>query len=452
MGLLARLFGSEVETQRPVAELKSSSTDDLFWGDFERTQRSVTGVSVNQTTALSASAVLACVTMLSEDVAKLPWSVFRKGDAGAPEEATNHFLYELLDQPNEWQNGFEFREQMQVGLILRGNAYAVIIRNNRGIPIRLIPLNPDWVAVWISSVDGSLWYYITTQDLHARAMLEGLPNPISAEDMLHIRGFSSNGLVGSSRIRVARESIALSMAQEQQAAHWMGSGAKPSGMLTTDAKLSPETAKRLKEDIRENWQGLQNSGKMIIGEQGLKFLPFSMTSADLEFIASRKFQIEEIARIFRVPLHMIGELDRSTNNNIQQQAQEYINFTLTGYTLRWQQKIAQTFGLRKQGVYVDFDYRALTRADITSRIMDWRTAIMSMIATPNEARADLGMSKMDNPEADELQQPMNMAPQGSQSSGTAPDGGGRPSADDAPKISIEPRPDQTLNSIRAESP
>jgi HK97 family phage portal protein len=243
--------------------------------------------------------------------------------------------------------------------------------------------------------------------------------------MLHIRGFSLDGLAGMSRISLARESIALGLAQEQQAARWMGQGAKPSGMLTTDQKLTVDAAKRIGEDFKQNSSGLQNSGKIIVGEQGLKFLPFSMTSQDLEFIGSRQFQLQEIARIFRIPPHMMGELSRSTNNNIAQMAQEYINFTLTGYTNRWSAKMSSTFGLRKQNLSVQFDYRDLTTADMTSRINNWRVAIMSMIAKPDEARIDLGMQPVGG-DADKLQFPANMAAAGSQSTGTPADGGGRP--------------------------
>ena len=244
--------------------------------------------------------------------------------------------------------------------------------------------------------------------------------------MLHIRGFSLDGLMGMSRISLAREAIALGLSQEQQAARWMGQGAKPSGMLTTDQKLTPDAAKRLAQDFKENVTGLQNSGKVIVGEQGLKFQPFTMTSADLEFIASRQFQLQDVARIFRIPPHMIGELSRSTNNNIAQMAQEYINFTLTGYTNRWRAKLSSTFGLRKQNLSVEFDYSDLTTADMTARINNWRIAIMSMMATPNQARIDLGWAPVTDEGADQLHFPANMDSAGSQSTGQLPEGGGRP--------------------------
>jgi HK97 family phage portal protein len=423
MGFLARLANWWGKTS-------GNTTDAALWNDTFGGAQSVTGIRINQYTALNSSAVLAATTMLAEDVAKLPWSIYRHADDKSRTEAKDHFLYDLLHEPNAWMNGLEFREMLQIGLILRGNGYAVILRNYRGEPVALIPWNPDRVMSWAAST-GHLFYRLTAHNVHEQALLAMIaPQLVSGflplEDMLHIRGFSLDGLLGMSRITLAREAIALGLSQEQQAARWMGQGAKPSGMLTTDQKLTPDAAKRLSEDFKQNVSGLQNSGKIIVGEQGLKFQGFSMTSADLEFIASRQFQLQDVARIFRIPPHMIGELSRSTNNNIAQMAQEYINFTLTGYTNRWRAKMSSTFGLRKQSLSVEFDYRDLTTADMTSRINNWRIAIMSMMATPNEARIDLGWKPLSDEGADELHFPANMAAAGSQSTGNAPDDAGRP--------------------------
>ena len=384
-------------------------------------------VAINQFTALNATAVMAAVTILAEDVAKLPWSLYQNAEGEGRREYQSHYLYDLLQEPNDYMNGFEFREMMQVALIQRGNAYAPIIRDGRGRPVELIPVNPDWCQLW-EAPTGDLFYRVTPNGLHMMAKLRSLPNLIPAADMLHIRGFSSNGLLGASRIMLAREAIALSIAQEQQAARWMGNGARPSGILTTDKKLGNDAAKRMAQDWKDMHSGLANQGKTAVFEDGLKFQPLSMTTSDLDFINSRRFQTEEIARIFRIPQHMLGVLDRSTNNNIAQQAQEYINYTLTGYTNRWSAKYSQRFGLRRDRLSVEFDYRALTAADLTSRINNWRTAIMSMIAKPDEARVDLGMAP-EGGDAAKLHFPQNMASSGSQSTGTAPDGAGRPAAD-----------------------
>jgi HK97 family phage portal protein len=234
-----------------------------------------------------------------------------------------------------------------------------------------------------------------------------------------------NGLLGMSRIVLAREAIGLFLAQEQQAARWMGNGSRPSGVLTTDNKLPPEAAQRMATDWKSSMSGLQNSGKTPVLEQGVKWQAISMKADDLEFIASRQFQLQEIARIFRIPPHMIGELSRSTNNNITQQSQEYVNYTISGYTRRWEMKLDSTFGLRRDGIEVDFDMKELLRADVATRYNNYRTAIMSMFMTRDEARIDDGRAPMGG-DAGKLQFPANMAREGSQSTGTAPDDAGRP--------------------------
>lgn len=428
MGWWQRL-AKRIDSVMVLRDAGDSNESTVLWNGTFSTP-SVTGIQVSQQTALAASAVMACVTMLCEDIAKLRPRLYREADDGTRTDATDHYLYELLQAPNEWQNWFEFCEQMMLSLVLRGNGYAVIICNGRGVPIRLVPINADWVALW-EAPTGDLFYRITAQGLHLRAMLAGLPYLIPAEDMFHIRGFSSAGLLGASRISLASEAIALTLAQEQQAARWMGAKANPSGILTTEQKLSPEAATRIKEDWRSQFGGLANTGKTAVLEQGLKFEKVSMTSGDLEFVASRNFQLAEISRIFRIPLHMLGNLDRATNSNIVQQAQEYVNYTLSGYTRRWEAKLDSAFALRKAGVFVDFDMSELLRADIISRFNIYRTGIMSMIMTPNEARRDAGLDPIEG--GNVLYQPMNMAEAGSQSTGTAPDGAGRPAADEPAK-------------------
>lgn len=421
MGWFSRLTGRRLKST-------DNNADAFLGGDNLWSVPSVTGISVNQQTSLNAAAVMACVTMLAEDVAKLPASIFRKKADGSREVAKDHFLYDLLDQPNEWQNWMEFCEQMQCGLILRGNAYAVILRNRRGIPEQLVPINPDRVALW-QGTTGDLFYRVTPFGLHEMALLQDQPYLIPAEDVLHVRGFSLNGLLGASRIMLAREAIGLVLAQEQQAARWMGQGAKPSGVLTTDQKLTKEAAERISADWRAMIGGLQNSGKTAVLEQGLKWQSLSMTSSDLEFIASRQFQLQEIARIFRIPPHMIGELSRSTNNNITQQSQEYVNYTISGYTIRWKRKLASKFKLRDDDLFVDFDLSELIRADLPARYNAYRTGIMSMFLTPNEARIDDGRTPMQG--GDKLYQPQNMAAAGSQSTGTGADDAGRPANGEA---------------------
>jgi HK97 family phage portal protein len=425
MGLISRVgaFARAMPNVWRATRSTDTTADALLWGDQLWSVPSAAGVEINQQTALGAVSVMACVMMLTEDVAKLPVSLYRLRPDSSREAVTDHPLAELLEEPNEWQDWLEFAEQVQVGLVLRGNGYAVIIRDWRGTPVKLVPINPDRVALW-EAPTGELFYRVTPFGLHEMAELRDEPFLIPAADMFHLRGLSVNGLLGASRIALAREAVGLTLAQERQAAQWVGAGSKPSGVLSTDQKLDSATIERLKGRWKELNAGLQNAGKAAIFEAGLKWTPLTLSAQEMEFIAARQFQVQEIARMFRIPPHMIGELSRSTNNNIVQQAQEYVNYTVSGYTRRWKTKLSKTFGLAKEGIRVAYDLTEIVRADITSRYNAYRVGIMSGFLRPNEARVDDGRDP--DPDGDKLLQPSNMAAAGSQSTGTAPDDAGRP--------------------------
>ena len=262
-----------------------------------------------------------------------------------------------------------------------------------------------------------------------RAELRGQPFLIPQEDILHVRGFSINGLAGASRIGLAKEAIGLTIGYERQAASYMAQGAAVSGLLTTDQKLTADAAARMSQDWKDKKSGIQNAGKIVVLEQGLKYQPTMLSATDAQFIAARNLQIQEVTRIFRIPAHMIGDLARSTNNNITQLAQEYINLTMSGYTRRWAWKWDVDFGLRQDGLFVDYDLTQLSRADITTRYNNYARGIMGGFVTPNEARIDDG--KDPKPNGDDLLEPANMSVMGSQSSGTKADGGGRPEQNSA---------------------
>lgn len=401
-------------------------TGNLGWSPFSA--HSVSGVDVNQLTALTATTVLAAVTMLCEDFAKLTPTIFRRNADKSRTEASDHELYPLLYRPNDYQNYFQFAEMMQFSLVLRGNAYAVRIRNGRGVTVKLIPINADWVALW-EAPDGGIFYRVTPNGLKMRAELAGQPFLIPAEDIVHIRGFSMNGLLGASRIVLAKEAIGLAIGYERQAAQYMSQGANTSGILTTDSKLTPDAAERMAADWKATKGGLQNAGKILVLEQGLKYQETVLTAQAAEFVNSRNLQIQEVTRIFRIPAHMLGDLARSTNNNISQLSQEYINLTMSSYTVRWAWVWDTSFDLRQNGLFVDYDLTQLARADQTGRYNNYARGISGGFLTQNEARIDDGRDP--KPGGDELLKPSNLAEAGSQSSGSPADNSGRPEKDSA---------------------
>ncbi|QAY96698.1 phage portal protein [Methylovirgula ligni] len=404
------------------------SEDEQLWAGSQFTSHSATGVAINQTNALSATTFYACVMMLSEDVAKLKPLLFQPRDDGGRNLVTKHWLVDLLRKPNDWQSGFEFRQMMMVQLLLRENAYAVICRTKGGRPYKLIPVNSDRVAIW-EAPSGELFYRVTPLGLHEMAELRDQPFLIPAEDVFHLRGLSINGLLGSSRIVLHKDAVGLAIAQEQQQSRWMQADSNPGGILTTNARLGPGTAERIAKDWRTLHSGMSNSGKVAVLEQGLKFNKLGMSAADMDFINGRNYQRQDIALLFRIPPHMIGIVQgRSAAGVVDQQAAEYLNFTLTGHTQRFSDKADLAFNISGMGMFLDWDYSILTRADQATRYQNYQKMIAGGFGTPNEARIDDGKNPM--PDGDKLWKPTNIAYAGSDVGGTAPEGAGRPSEDD----------------------
>lgn len=437
MGLWSRVAGL-------FGRRRKMSPEEWWEEFFGGSSRSATGEVVTQLSALRVAAVWACATILAEDVAKLPWHVYRQQPDGGKSIAGDHPLERLLQRPNGYQNGFEFKEQMMAALVLRRNAYAPIIRDGRGAPVALIPVNPDWTTLY-QAPDGQIFYNVARQNQHLAAMLKSLPLMIPAEDMLHIRGMSLNSLWGQSAISSGKDAIGLALAQQSLAAVFASNGAQLSGVLEAPNRLSDIAYERLKQSWKEKRSGISNAGETAILEEGMKFSKLGMTSVDAEFIAARNFQVAEMARMFRIPLHKLGVSDRSTNATMAQAEQEYSNNTVLSWVTRIEQKLNETFGLLDQGLFVELDMSHFLRADITSRFNAYRAGIVGMFMEPNRARRAEGWGDMEG--GDKLYQPTNVAPLGFEPAGretgpgsdftnaAAPGGDGDPAASPDPQDS-----------------
>jgi len=401
---------------------------------------SATGLTVSQASAMTVSAVWACVLRRSEDVARcapqlMPLSTTgsirgrRSARSAAP--IVDHPVASLFLRPNPVQTWFEFCVQMEAAYLLKRNAYAAILRNSAGTPQSLIPINPDAVQV-LEAVDGQIFYQVNRIGLFQMFALRSLPVAIPAEDVFHLRGVSFNMLVGLSAIGSAREAIGVAMGLEQQSARWMANGARPSGVLQTPKTISNEAAARLREQWDSFRAGIQNVGRTAILEEGLEWKEMQLTSVDMEFMAQRNLSIAEIARFFGVPLYKIAAADPPRGIPIGQLDQSYVNDTILPDLEMWEQKFNQVFGLdlEKAPLTADFDERRLLRADEATRINNQRLKIMSGISTQNECRAENGDPPMDG--GDVLLRPVNLASSGSDMTGTAPDGAGRPTAGTLP--------------------
>jgi HK97 family phage portal protein len=384
--------------------------------------RAGTGLVVSQATAMQVSTVYACVAIRAEDVARCTPSLVREDK---PWEAVkDHAVAEIFRRPNRVQTWFEFAEQLEAALLLRTNAYAVCLRDSRGNPLELIPVNPDWVQV-LESPGGHLFYSVGRAGLWLQAVLGGMPQAIPAEDVLHLRGLSFNTVLGAARLAFARETFGLALAQERQAAKWSANASRPSGVLTTEGTLTDEQAKRAKAEWQALNSGIENTGSTAVLEGGLKWAQMQMTSVDAEFMASRTFTVEEICRFFRMPPHKVGHMGGATKGNIAAQDQDYVNNTVMPDLERIEQKLVRFFGLDREGLAVNLDEEKLLRADIKTRTESNRAAIMSMQLTPDEARAKERREPKGG-KADELQFPLNLAARGSHAEGVAPDDAGRP--------------------------
>jgi HK97 family phage portal protein len=396
---------------------------------------SAAGVLISQATSMQVSTVHACVTIRSEDTARCTPGLWRVLDDGQRElvKAKDHPIARLLKRPNRAQTWYEFCEQMEAAVLLRGNAYAVIRRDGRGRPTELIAINPDAVMV-LEAADGSVFYNVNRLGLWQIAMLRDFPVSIPAEDIFHLRGLSFNTLVAASRIGLARDAIGVAMGLEQQAARWMANGARPAGVLQTDKSLTKDAADRLKTSWNSLFSGIQNVGATAVLEEGLKWQSLSLSSVDLEFLNQRKFQVEEVARFYRVPPHKLAITDGLRGLNLPQADQEYVNDAIMPALERWEQKLEQVFDLDEEGLEIEFDERNLLRADITTRYNAYRIGVLSGFASPNEVRRSERLPPVDG--GDEVRAPLNLAALGSDATGTAPDGAGRPASGELPADSV----------------
>ncbi|PWC96957.1 phage portal protein [Azospirillum sp. TSO5] len=386
---------------------------------------SATGLLVSQSTAMTVSAVYACVTIRSEDVARCTPTMYRVKDDGGREKVkpNDHPVARLLVRPNRIQTWFEFSQQMEAGLALRGNAYAAILRDRRGQPTELIAINPDAVLV-LEAVDGSIFYNVNRIGLFQISVLRDLPVAIPAEDIFHLRGLSFNMLAGASTIGLARDAVGLAMALEQQAARFVGNGARPSGVLKAKGKLTVEAAQRLKASWNAFVSGVSNVGTTAVLEEGMEWQQLQLTAADLDFIKQRELQIAEVARFYRMPLSKLGLGDAQKAGQFAQTQQEYVADAIMPSLERWETKFAQTFDLDLQGYEVDMDENRLLRADVQTRYNNARIGLLSGFLSPNEVRMSEGLGPV--PDGDTVMRPLNMAALGSDATGTAPDGAGKP--------------------------
>ena len=375
MSIFSGLFKSRDKPQNRTA----GSAYSFFMGG------TTTGKSVTERSAMQMTAVYACVRILSEAIAGLPLHLYRYTSEGSKEKAIDHPLYLLLhDEPNPEMSAFVFRETLMTHLLLWGNAYAQIIRNGKGEVVALYPLMPNKMDV-DRDQNGHLYYNYLHSSEEADTM-KGSTVILSPQDVLHIPGLGFDGLVGYSPIAMAKNAIGLAMATEEYGAKFFANGAAPSGVLEHPGTIKDPTR------VREAWQtqfgGSSNSGKIAVLEEGMKYTPISISPEQAQFLETRKFQINEIARIFRVPPHMLADLEKSSFSNIEQQSLEFVKYTLDPWVMRWEQSLARTLFTddEKKEYFFKFNVDGLLRGDYASRMSGYATARQNGWMSANDIR------------------------------------------------------------------
>lgn len=378
MGIREFLFG-KARDKPDVKNSTSGSVYRFFTGNTTSKKR------VTEQSAMQMTAVYCCVRILSEAIAGLPLQLFQYGESGTKTKAVDHPLYFLLhDEPNPEMTSFVFRETLMTHLLLWGNAYAQIIRNGRGEVVALYPLMPDRMTV-DRDENGNLYYEYRVSSDDAPTLKDNVAR-LQPSNVLHIPGLGFDGLVGYSPIAMAKNTIGMSIACEEYGASFFANGASPGAVLEHPGTMKDP------EKVRDAWnkafRGSGNANKVAVLEEGMKYTPISISPEQAQFLETRKFQIDEIARIFRIPPHMVGDLERSTFSNIEHQSLEFVKYTLDPWVCRWEQSISRALLTpeEKKKYFPKFNVDGLLRGDYKSRMDGFAVARQNGWMSANDIR------------------------------------------------------------------
>ena len=355
------LFGFGQARDKPVDKAADAGYSFLFG-------RTTSGKPVNERTAMQTTAVYACVRILAEAVASLPLHVYEYQDDGGKKLVHEHPLYYLLhDEPNPEMTSFVFRETLMSHLLIWGNAYAQIIRDGAGRVLGLYPLLPDKMDV--QRDDRGNIYYVYSRNSDENPMFKEYGDiRLKAEDVLHIPGLGFDGLIGYSPIAMAKNAVGMTLACEEYGASFFANGANPGGVLEHPGVLKDPSK------VRESWnsvyRGVNNAHKIAVLEEGMKYQQIGIPPEEAQFLETRKFQINEIARLYRIPPHMVGDLDKSSFSNIEQQSLEFVKYTLDPWVIRWEQSLQRSLLLpgEKGKYFIKLNVDGLLRGDYQSRM------------------------------------------------------------------------------------
>lgn len=363
--------------------------------------KSTSGKNVNEFTAMQTTAVYACVRILAESVASLPLHVYEYKGQGK-ERVPGHPLYTLLhDIPNPEMTSFIFRETAMIHLLLWGNAYAQILRDGMERVVGLYPLLPNHMSVDRDEQGEIVYTYTPSNDNNPN--LKGTQQvSLRRQDVLHIPGLGFDGLVGYSPIAMARNAVGMTLACEEYGSAFFANGARPGGVLKHPGVLKDPSK------LRESWQavygGTANTGKVVVLEEGVDYQQISIPPEEAQFLETRKFQIDEIARLYRVPPHMIGDLEKSSFNNIEQQSLEFVKYTLNPWVVRWEQSLQKALlsPAEQKRYFVKFNVDGLLRGDYQSRMAGYAVGRQNGWLSANDIREMENMNPIPDEEGGNL--------------------------------------------------
>ncbi|MFG6330338.1 MAG: phage portal protein [Lachnospiraceae bacterium] len=363
--------------------------------------RTTSGKPVNERTAMQTTAVYACVRILAETVASLPLHVYEYKDGGK-ELVHDHPLYYLLhDEPNPEMTSFVFRETLMSHLLIWGNAYAQIVRDGSGKVLGLYPLLPNKMDV--DRDNRGRIYYVYSRDTNENPMFKDYGDiKLRAEDVLHIPGLGFDGLVGYSPIAMAKNAVGMTLACEEYGASFFANGANPGGVLEHPGVLKDPSK------VRESWnsvyRGTSNAHKIAVLEEGMKYQQIGIPPEEAQFLETRKFQINEIARLYRIPPHMVGDLEKSSFSNIEQQSLEFVKYTLDPWVIRWEQSLQKALLLpgEKNKYFIKLNVDGLLRGDYQSRMNGYATGRQNGWFSANDIREMENMNPISDEEGGNL--------------------------------------------------
>lgn len=389
------LFGFGQARDKPVDKAADAGYSFLFG-------RTTSGKPVNERTAMQTTAVYACVRILAEAVASLPLHVYEYQDDGGKKLVYDHPLYYLLhDEPNPEMTSFVFRETLMSHLLIWGNAYAQIIRDGAGRVLGLYPLLPDKMEV--QRDDKGNIYYVYSRNSDENPMFKEYGNiKLKAEDVLHIPGLGFDGLIGYSPIAMAKNAVGMTLACEEYGASFFANGANPGGVLEHPGVLKDPSK------VRESWnsvyRGVNNAHKIAVLEEGMKYQQIGIPPEEAQFLETRKFQINEIARLYRIPPHMVGDLDKSSFSNIEQQSLEFVKYTLDPWVIRWEQSLQRSLLLpgEKGKYFIKLNVDGLLRGDYQSRMNGYAVGRQNGWFSANDIREMENMNPIPDEEGGNL--------------------------------------------------